>query len=1352
MIKIFTNCYRHLVFAILFLLVIGFNQTANAQTATAPSVGDGTSGNPYRIATLENLYWIAATDAVVASPNRTARWSAHYIQTANIDASSTSGWFSGQGWDPIGNVTTQFTGEYDGRRYTISNLFISRSATDYVGLFGSIDYAKISNVSLTNVNISGKSNVGALAGRVHRNSNVNNSNAQGIVAGTNSVGNVNVGGLVGNLDITNTLSGSFANVNVTGYRGVGGLVGNNNSSAVSTSYATGSVNAGEYFAGGLIGGVLSGSITNSFATGSVSGGTYVGGLVGVLQGSTISNSYSAGLVSGGSNVGGLIGNFFVSATVTNSFWDTDTSSQPTSVRGTGKTNGEMKTQSTFTDAGWDFNSIWTICSGVNDGYPNLSFTGGVVAVAPAVGDGTIGSPYQIATLANLKWISESETRWSSNYIQTANIDASSTANWNCGAGWSPIGRATTVPFSATSFSNRPFTGTYNGGDYTISGLTINRPALNYVGLFGLVSGSSSSVNRISLTNANVIGFRYVGSLIGLSLNAQISWVSTSGSVRGVGDFNSRDVGGLVGFMRGTTLSNSFSLSSVVGGNGGFAGGIVGYMDAAASGAAGTSSISNSFSSGAVSSSSSWVGGIAGYFEQSVLANSYSTGNVSGSQFVGGAIGGLLSGSISTNSYSVGLVSANSIVGGFIGSNSGTVTNSFYDSQTSGRSDTGKGVAKTTDQMKTLATFTTDITPNDWNFTATTGIWQIQESAGGYISYPYLQSFNYDTPESGSTVNPIPGLVIAAPTSYTWSGSTADGSVGSNWDNGMPPVGADIVIPEGATPYPVFSANMELGNITIEPNATLTMAPSFRLELTEDSNITIGSGGKLILKSDGTGTAYIGILTGTSFISGTVLQERYIMGSNRSFRFMSHPFYHLIPLSALGDKIDITGPGAGFTPTSTNNPSAFYYDPVDGDADTEEDGGWKAFTSMTDNWFQHQGIRVLVRGTKGQAGSFDDIEYTPEAVTFELEGELNTGVQTIPLGYYTLPGGVSDFNLVGNPFPAAIDLKAIGRPTSLGGSFYIWQPREGSSGTSGRGGAYWTEPFSSGPTSYALPTGGAFFVRAGAAGQSLIIEEADKTNANEPLQNVAGSTLRMDSNLASQYGSNSIQVVLSSQGEWWDRSLIFFDGNTTNASQDKEDATKMANPEVNFFTVSADDFAMAIDARPYQESEGVETNKNRIPLHILSPARVYTLSLPDFDLEEGRTLRIYDRFTEKYITLQKGTSYDFEVTADPKSKGHRFDIVMGIEVITSINTSNNRFQAFILPNPAQEQVRISIQKPDNVATTHIRIVSMTGLEISNEKLTAETTELDINLSQLRKGIYLVEITHGTERIVKRLIVN
>jgi PKD repeat protein len=69
--------------------------------ATAPSSGDGTSGNPYQIASLENLYWISASDDVVASPSQAARFGSHYIQVADIDASATVSWCNG-GWNPIG--------------------------------------------------------------------------------------------------------------------------------------------------------------------------------------------------------------------------------------------------------------------------------------------------------------------------------------------------------------------------------------------------------------------------------------------------------------------------------------------------------------------------------------------------------------------------------------------------------------------------------------------------------------------------------------------------------------------------------------------------------------------------------------------------------------------------------------------------------------------------------------------------------------------------------------------------------------------------------------------------------------------------------------------------------------------------------------------------------------------------------------------------------------------------------------------------------------------------------------------------------------------------------------------------
>jgi hypothetical protein len=54
--------------------------------------------------------------------------------------------------------------------------------------------------------------------------------------------------------------------------------------------------------------------------------------------------------------------------VNNSFWDTQTSGQSSSDGGTGKTTAEMKTQTTYTDAGWDFATVWEmICSN----YPTL---------------------------------------------------------------------------------------------------------------------------------------------------------------------------------------------------------------------------------------------------------------------------------------------------------------------------------------------------------------------------------------------------------------------------------------------------------------------------------------------------------------------------------------------------------------------------------------------------------------------------------------------------------------------------------------------------------------------------------------------------------------------------------------------------------------------------------------------------------------------------------------------------------------------------------------------------------------------------------------------------------------------
>ena len=85
--------------------------------------------------------------------------------------------------------------------------------------------------------------------------------------------------------------------------------------------------------------------------------------------STITTCYSSGSVSGYMFVGGLVGWDNGDQETTDSFWDTDTSSQSWSDGGTGETTVEMKTKSTFTDAGWDFDNVWHICETTN--YPKL---------------------------------------------------------------------------------------------------------------------------------------------------------------------------------------------------------------------------------------------------------------------------------------------------------------------------------------------------------------------------------------------------------------------------------------------------------------------------------------------------------------------------------------------------------------------------------------------------------------------------------------------------------------------------------------------------------------------------------------------------------------------------------------------------------------------------------------------------------------------------------------------------------------------------------------------------------------------------------------------------------------------
>jgi len=360
----------------LMLAVIMFSANLFAD-GTQPG-GSGTFESPYQISTLNHLLWVSTNSS---------SWAAYFEQTQNIDASETATWnWNGSvynGWSPIGNdYNGYFTGVYDGQGFTIDGIYINRTGEYNSALFGSVSGATISNLGVTNVDITGYGYIGGLAG-YFRNASANNCYTTGSV--TCVSGGTYIGGLIGQCfggSVTVTNCYSSCTVASSGSQAAGGLIGEIwQEGTISECYATGAV-SGTKGVGGFIGQVGYGTISNCYSRGNVSRisgstETYLGGFCGWnIGGVTIQKCYSTGSVTyiGSTNPTdkGFVG-YDEDGSFSNNFWDSETSEQSTGTGATGKTTSEMKLQSTFLNAGWS-SSIWYMDAGINDGYPNLSGT------------------------------------------------------------------------------------------------------------------------------------------------------------------------------------------------------------------------------------------------------------------------------------------------------------------------------------------------------------------------------------------------------------------------------------------------------------------------------------------------------------------------------------------------------------------------------------------------------------------------------------------------------------------------------------------------------------------------------------------------------------------------------------------------------------------------------------------------------------------------------------------------------------------------------------------------------------------------------------------------------------------
>jgi len=309
-----------------------------------------------------------------------------------------------------------------------------------------------------------------------------------------------------------------------------------------------------------------------------------------------------------------------------------------------------------------------------------------------------------------------------------------------GKGWQPIG-------SVNGSTPEAFFGTLDGAGFEICDLFINRPDEVNVGLFNTVY-YQGGITDLGVVNAVVTGYHWVGGLAGLSAGTVDNCYSVS-SVNGTGYY----VGGLMGVNAGT-VSDSYSIGNVTGGSA--AGGLVGANPGTVSdchsitsvisdqdyvgGLVGRNSgnVRNSYATCSVSVTGTTAGGLVGENYEGTVSNSYSSGSVAGHSKTGGLIG-INWGTVS-NSYSTGSVTGEVYVGGLIGLNYengyGIITNSFWDTATSGQATSDGGTGLNTTEMQMISTFSNagwDIVAVAPTETNSTHIWNIVDNA----TYPFL---------------------------------------------------------------------------------------------------------------------------------------------------------------------------------------------------------------------------------------------------------------------------------------------------------------------------------------------------------------------------------------------------------------------------------------------------------------------------------------------------------------------------------------------------------------------------------------------------------------------------------------
>lgn len=482
----------------------------------------------YKIANYGNLLWFA---------NEVNRGSTAINAELTCDITANDNLIAANGsvteapeyiWTPIGNATNNYTGKFDGKGHTISGLYVKSTTDEYVGLFGYVRNAEISNVGVEDSYFDGAVYAGGICGR-GVSITITNCYSTGEVRSSGS--NSYVGGICGYCisisDSPVTITNCYNIGEVSGLGDhVGGVCGSSSSSSSNC------VISNCYYLVGMPAGSNTTAKTDMFEC---SKSQFASGEVAYrLQGEQEGTVWGQTLTGDNRQYYPVLGGAKVYATTGCVTYN----NSGTSAKNHNKENGICKDCGAYDEA--------TDSDG--DGYYEIGNAGKLYWFAQQINSGNKNNINAVLT-------ADITVNKGENTGDVANCNGTKADGW---IDWVPMGK------NSTGYE---YTGTFDGQNHTVNGLYFNDTSTSNIGLFGYNKGT---IKNVGVVDSYFNGEINVGGVCGVNGgNATITNCYNTGTVGG-----KNDVGGVCGWNTNGTIKNCYNTGQVSGTT--CIGGVCGY--------------------------------------------------------------------------------------------------------------------------------------------------------------------------------------------------------------------------------------------------------------------------------------------------------------------------------------------------------------------------------------------------------------------------------------------------------------------------------------------------------------------------------------------------------------------------------------------------------------------------------------------------------------------------------------------------------------------------------------------------------------------------------------------------------